>query len=54
MKSSNSFQTLKLYEIYFASTENNKPIILDSINKFLKNVDIDNTAEEFAFSQNIQ
>ena len=44
----------KLYEIYFDSTENNKPIILDSINKFLKNVDIDNTAEEFSFSQNIQ
>ena len=44
----------KLYEIYFASNENNKPIILDSINKFLKNIDIDNTAEEFSFSQNIQ
>ena len=44
----------KLYEIYFASNENNKPIILDSINKFLKKIDIDNTAEEFSFSQNIQ
>jgi len=45
----------KLYEIYFASTEDNKPIILDSINKFLKNIDINNNlAKEFSFSQNIQ
>ena len=45
----------KLCEIYFASTENNKPIILDSINKFLKNIHINNNlAKEFSFSQNIQ